>query len=321
MGEKIIFPKNYEHYVKKAMTAFQDGKMEEALPFFREAYQLKQEEKVNTFYVTALYQTGRYQEAKQIAEDKLAFYEKEEQLYAFYTSILIRGYYFLQAEAIIKKQLGRKDNQVDRVTWQSLMGFSKEEQQNMQLKEEKRVKEIMKRATTISDKSYHEQSILLNELESVPTKVYLKVARLLLMNPYVSGLIKTSLLERLVNEQVNEALVISWFEEERTINPAKLLPIKQNKAVKEVTALLEEQLAMDNPSLFEVVIQEAHVHFILLYPFIEEVIKVPSVWVHLYRKNYDQNYQKQHENQTEEVVAFEWMTRLNQELVNLTTEI
>ena len=54
MGEKIIFPKNYEQYVKKAVAAFQLGRMEESLRYFKEAYQLKQEEKINTFYATAL---------------------------------------------------------------------------------------------------------------------------------------------------------------------------------------------------------------------------------------------------------------------------
>ncbi|MGX7417654.1 tetratricopeptide repeat protein [Carnobacterium gallinarum] len=321
MGEKIIFPKNYEHYLKKAMNAFQSGRMTEAIPFFKEAYQIKQEEKVNTFYVTALYQTGFYQEAKELAEDKRSFYENEEQLYAFYTSILIRAHYFLQAEAIIKKQLNRKDKQLDRVTWQSLMGFSKEEQKNMQIKEEKRIQDILKRASMIGDKTYQEQSVLLNELETVSIKDYLIIAKLLLVNPYVNGLIKATLLEYLVNEKIDEDLAISWFQQERKVNPSQLLPINKIPTVRLALQLLEEQLGVDNPTLYEVVCQEAQVHFILLYPFIEEVIVEPRTWVSLYRKHYDLNYQDEVENLDEFTKEEEWMDCLNQQIHDFTVEI
>ncbi|MEF9936310.1 tetratricopeptide repeat protein [Carnobacterium sp.] len=312
MGEKIIFPKNYEQYVKKAVAAFQLGRMEESLPYFKEAYQLKQEEKINTFYATALYQVGRYQEAKEVVEDQLAFYEKENQLYAFYVSILIRSHYFLQAEAIIKKQLMRKGNDSEKITWQSLLGFSKEEQKNKQVSQEKKIADIGKRVLSMMDKSYQEQSDLMKEMDTIPFQSYLKLAKLLLQNPFVSGLIKATIIERLVNEQLDEAIEIIWFDQARIIRPKELTSIEENATVRQVQQLLEEKIGLNDPTLFASVSQEAQLHFIFLYPFIEEVITSPETWVELYRQQYELDYIGQIEKSPHFDDLKLWQNRLNE---------
>lgn len=317
MGEKIIFPKNYEQYVKKAVAAFQLGRMEESLPYFKEAYQLKQEEKINTFYATALYQVGRYQEAKEVVEDQLAFYEKENQLYAFYVSILIRSHHFLQAEAIIKKQLMRKGNDSEKVTWQSLLGFSKEEQKNKQVSQEKKLADIGKRVLSMMDKSYQEQSDLMKEMDTIPFHNYLKLAKLLVQNPFVNGLIKATIIERLVSERLDESIEINWFGQNRSFRPNETTTIEENETVRQVKRLLEEKIGLNDPALFASIGQEAQLHFIFLYPFIEEVITSSETWVELYRQQYELDYI----GQTEKLPYFDdlklWQNRLNELILEL----
>lgn len=317
MGEKIDFPKNYDLYLKKAMSYFKIGNMEEAIPYFAKAYQLKKEDKINTFYTTALYQIGSYQEAKEIAEEKLTFYQTEEKLYAFYTSILIKAHYFEEATNIITKEQHKIGKPKNLEVWETLAKNCLEEVENKRLQEEKKHKLILKQSFSIGDKAYSEQAALMQELKLVPKDIYIQAAKIMLSNPFVNGLIKATLIEGLIAKECSEIIKITWFDEERQIIPTHLKPLEENQTVETVKKIIEEQVAIHNPSLFQLINEEVNLHVILLYPFIEEVITIPSIWVKLYQQKYDMEKTIIIEESVEQKKMVEWMNRLNQQLSEL----
>lgn len=317
MGEKIDFPKNYDLYLKKAMSNFKIGNMEEAIPYFAKAYQLKKEDKINTFYTTALYQIGSYQEAKVLAEEKLAFYQNEEKLYAFYTSILIKAHYFAEATDIIKREQHKIGQPTNREVWKTLAKNCIEEKENKSLQEEKKHKNLLKQSFSIGDKAYPEQTALMQELEQVPNDIYLQAAKIMLVNPFVNGLIKATLIEGLIAIECSETIELSWFDQNREIIPTHLKRLEENQTVETVKKIIEEQVAIHNPSLFQLINEEANLHFILLYPFIEEVITVPTVWVKLYQQKYDTEKSITIEDSAEQKKMIKWMDQLNQQLLEL----
>lgn len=314
VGEKIEFPKNYELYLKQAMEQFNAGNMQEAANYFKEAYSIEQDKTVNTFYVTALYQIGAYRKAKEIADTQFVFYQSEERLYAFYTSVLIKAHFFDQATQIIKKELTKMKNLDSIAVWQALSEMNINEKAEDEHQKEKRHQEILKNAFSMGNQSFEKQAQTIKEIETLPLDLFIKAAKTLLANPFVNGIAKASVIEHLILHQVNESFTIEWFTEQRTIVPIKLTMLAKNKTVQIVAALLKEEIENNDPVLYQAIHQEANLHFMLLYPFIDEVITLPDYWIDLYRERYEIDYQAEMIDSTAHLLMKEWMKKLNEEI-------
>lgn len=318
MGETVPFPKNYEWYKKEAMERFLSGRMEEALPFFEEAYHLEQDEILNTNYTTALYQVGDYQKAKEIADDKSSFYEKEESLAIFYTAILVKCHLFLQAEqALLFRKKKFPLTTTAEENWLAVQGMLEEEQAEIELEKQKKIRYLLKEAYSLGNKSFTEQSAIMKELEEIPLEPFIEAAKPILSNPYVNGIVKATAIERLAMEQVEGSFDVFWMKEKKTIQPATLTSIKNDKIVQEVMSLLSERVEQNEPSLYQAMVQEASLHFFMLYPFIDEVITSPLKWVELYQKRYDSFYPASSESYSDTMEMEAWMHRIDQELIDL----
>ncbi len=318
MGETVPFPKNYEWYKKEAMERFLSGRMEEAIPFFEEAYQLEQDELLNTNYTTALYQAGDYQKAKEIADDKYSFYEQEESLTIFYTAILIKCHLFLQAEqALVFRKKNFPLTNTANENWLAIQELLEEEQAKIELEKQKKIQYLLKEAYSLGNKPFAEQSAIMKGLEEIPLEPFIEAVKPILSNPYVNGIIKATAIERLAIEQVEGDFDVYWMKERRTIQPTLLTSIKNQVIVQEVMALLSERVEQNDPSLYQAMIQEAYLHFFMLYPFIGEVITSPLKWVELYQKRYDNFYQGASESNSDTKEMEEWMHKIDEELKDL----
>ncbi|SDQ10825.1 tetratricopeptide repeat protein [Carnobacterium viridans] len=318
MGETVPFPKNYDWYKKEAMDYFLSGRMEEAIPFFEEAYRLEQDELLNTNYTTALYQVGEYQKAKEIADDKYSFYEQEESLALFYTAILIKCHLFLQAEQAIvfrKKKFPLTDTSEE--NWSAVQELLEEEQTKIELEKQKKIDYLLKESYSLGNKSFTEQSAIMKELEEIPIEPFLKAVKPLLSNPYVNGIIKATAIERLAIEKVAGEFDIYWMKEKKVVRPDLLTSIKNHAIVQEVLSLLSERVEQYDPTLYQAMVQEVSLHFFVLYPFIDDVITSPVEWVELYQKRYDNSFVETTEPSLNSKRMEEWMQRIDQELMDL----
>lgn len=314
VGEKIEFPKNYELYLKQAMEQFNAGNMQEAAYYFKDAYSIEQDKTINTFYVTALYQIGDYRKAKEIADTQFAFYQSEERLYAFYTSVLIKAHFFDQATLIIKKELAKMKNLDSIAVWQALSEMNANEKAEDKLRKAKRHQEILENAFSMGNQPFEKQAQTIKEIETLPLDLFIKAAKTLLANPFVNGIAKASVIEHLILHQIDEPFTIDWFTEQRTVVPINLTMLTRNKTVQNVEDLLKEEIENDDPVLYQAIHQEANLHFMLLHPFVDEVIASPSYWIDLYRERYEPDYQAKAVDSTTHLLMKEWMEKLNVEI-------
>ena len=314
MGERIEFPKNYEVFINKGLEYFESDNTKEAVSSFEKAYAIKQEPRINSFYATALYQNGEYEKAKAIADKEIDYYMSEENLTLFYVSILIKGHYFVQVEKIVKNKLS-KTNDSD-LNWHAQLERIEKEKEYVRIQNIKKYEVIMKDVFSMGNQSFEQQAQTLKKAKELPLKQFVKAASSLLGNPYVNGIVKTTVIEYLVEQRIEKELTLEWFNEQRMIKPSDLLPVNESKAVKEVEQILKETIENNNPVLFQAILQEANLHFMLLYPFIDEVIESPDEWVALYLKRYGQV----HELSIKQTLSLnkntseKWMQRLNEEI-------
>lgn len=319
LGEKIEFPKNYDYYLNQGKSLMERGETREAVDFIERAYTIKPDRETNLVLVTVLYQVGEYEKAKNMADKHLSFYQNDEQLYALYLSILIKNHDFLQAEKIIAAEKNKQNNQVSVTLWQSLAQLLEDEKESLERFKKNQQRQVLKNVFSMSNQSLEEQSKTIKETEILPPHLFLQAAESILANPFVNGITKTSILQTLLSREIDTPFTLEWFNEKYTVIPKNLVPIQKSKAVQAIEGILKEQLENHNPVLYQIVSQEIYIHFMLLYPFIDEVITAPEEWVQLYIDRYEESqqnrYQENDSKPTSTLAA--WMLRLDETLEEL----
>lgn len=316
LGEKIEFPKNYEYYLNQGKSLMERGETREAVDFIEKAYTIKSDRETNLVLVTVLYQVGEYEKAKNMAGEHLSLYQNDEQLYALYASILIKNHDFLQAEKIISIE---KKKQVSVTLWQSLAQSMEDEKESLERTKKNKQQQVLKNVFSMSNQSLEEQSKTFKETEILPPHLFLQAAENILANPFVNGITKTTMLQTLLSREIDTPFTLEWFNEKHIIIPKNLVPIQESKAVQAIEDILKEQLENNNPVLYQIVSQEIYIHFMLLYPFIDEIITAPEEWVQLYIDRYEEGQQNSYqENGSEQISKLaEWMLRLDNTIEEL----
>lgn len=317
MGEKINFPKNYEAFFKKGIIQFQNGNLEEACRYFEAAYAIKQEPIVNTMYVSALLQLGDYQLAKEIADEKKEVYKKDDKLYGLYTTILIKNHLFVEAERIIQKNLLRQDQQNANPIWETAQLELEKERIQQKREKEKSNQELVKNILAMGSKSFEYQSTLVKQMGELDSDMYIFSSKNLLSNPFVNEIVKTTVFEGLIKQKSDVEFELYWFQERRLITPSKATSLEENETVKEMLSLLSDKFEDSNPTLHEMLQQEINLHFLLLHPFIDEVITDVHLWLALCFKRYDINVAVSNDEEAVVEKLSQWMERLNKEIENM----
>lgn len=320
MGERIDFPKNYELYLRKAVHKFQEGNMVEACTYFEEAYAIKQESSINAMYVSALFQLERYKEAQEIAEDKLELYESDDSLYSLYTTILIKNHSFKEAELIIQRKLSQLNQTANKEVWHTAKYVLEHEQNRHKQNEKKRNQELLKEILAMGDQSFEHQAALIKQMQEMSNEWYTLGARSVLRNPFVNEIVKTTVLEHLVREGVTEEFEMYWFDQRRFVVPADQSSLEENKRFKEVVHLLKEKFEDDNPTMYQALLQEVNLHFLMLYPYIEEVVTDASKWLGTCFNQYDAYFLNLVENDPDNQIMKTWIQRLNEEIAAMMME-
>lgn len=316
MNNTINFPNNYQYYIKQATQKMKTGAFQEACFNFEKAYELKQDKETNILYTTTLYQIGNFKKAKEIADDKRELYIKDEELALFYVSLLIETNHFLEADRIVQKKRKSKES-AKREKWLVLENQLEQErilQQAEQVKKEKKVFEEMK---NIGEMSFEHQSSIVKQISKWSTDRYLNAAKRILADENVNEIVKTSILEELIARQVTETVELTWFHKKKSLALSHLSRLENNSTVLAVKKKAEEQLGERDPVLFQVLEQEIMLHFIFLYPYIEEVVTDPAKWVELHMQKLFNNSQEDRMADQHAILMQSWMDKLEQKTEDL----
>lgn len=318
MGERIDFPGNYEVYLKKAVHMFQEGNVVDACHFFEEAYGIHQEPSVNAMYVSALYQLEDYEKAKEIADDKKKLYENDESLYSLYTTILIKNHLFVEAERIIQKKLALQNPAAStKEIWIAAKNALEHEKHKQKQEKRKYNQELLKEILAMGDKSFEHQAALVKDMKDMDKEWFVLGARSILRNLFINEIVKSTVLEILIDHQVDEEVELYWFSQRRFITPTQVTSLEEEKIVKYISEELKEKFEDDNPSLYHALLQEMNLYFLLLHPYIEEVITDADKWLSLSFKRYDTKFENKDEENKESRKMEVWINRLNTEIENM----
>lgn len=314
MGDQIEFPKNYGTYMHHAMSALQSGNYEKAIELLKKAYAIKEENSLNVLLVSALFHNGQVEEAMDLAENKQTFYTTNDKRVLLYVELLIHNHQFLLAQKFIDERT-KDPSGIYADNWktlqETLLSLKEELEKKRKALEEERIKKLFSLASALPE----EQFAIIQDAHLMRTENLVKAAPSVFQNPYVHPIARSGFLSLLISRKVDQKYTYSWFGQTKDIHPVHMTAFEDTYMVQKLLDETEE-LFIQNPSLIESVKNELNMILLLLYPFIEDVIKEEGlkIWIQTIAEMVDPSLERNDES-TDKQAEFihSWISRIHQE--------
>ncbi len=288
----IQFPKLKERLLDKGMDAIRNKNYKHALDLLSQAKEIDSvNDEIEFGIVMCLFEMGRLEEAKQsckrmLLEDVGDYFH----VLQFYLTILIQLGEYTEVKTTLEAVF-----QEDQVPPQhaenlyQLLEFSRrytssniEEIPEDNYEPENKFEQIHRILLEQSDKN--EQIKLLHTLKDSNISKYLDIIQQYLIDPTKDVVIKTMIMQLLFDHSIDKEITVVKLGEEGTVIPSKLTDIIDNEHAQQVLKDLEELLANDNPSLFEVCKEIWFRYLYVTYPFLPKAYssKTWSAALYLY---------------------------------------
>jgi tetratricopeptide (TPR) repeat protein len=260
----ILFPRVKERLVEEGMEALQAKRYDEALHFFHEAEQLGE----NSFHVALSIavchcELGDFLEAERRLRMLLQEHRDDIELLQMYVSILMQMQRYEQAEMVIRDALHRyhlspsmREHLVRLLHFNQKMG-----KHTMPPAEQDSIQQLF------ASDDITEHMKVIKQLENKDIAPVLSILKQYLMSESKNPITKTMILRLLTLKNVADVVTIEKFGERMEVIPANLNEQAQTAFALHVLQQLENTLASENPSLYEVAVDIWLRYTYILYPF------------------------------------------------------
>ncbi len=278
----IDFPKNFQHYIISGLREKITGNFEKALDYYKKAFELNQNYTSFSHYFLTLVEMELFEEAMELADEYPQWTQENETVLIAYILTLIKVRDFLKAEALMMRY--SKSEKLTGDVEEFLEDTLKEERRYSEKEQRAAEEEITQRSYSIAQFPLMEQLSILKETNKLNFDDQFHILEVIATNPTTYQLIRSSavlLLSQYDVSQSTEKMNFLWFDEKKIICINEIRPLEENTTVQILHEKLEERLG-DNPSLHEMVSQELDMQIIQLYPYIDDVITFPELWIDFY---------------------------------------
>ncbi|MGO3536733.1 MAG: hypothetical protein ACTIM5_02860 [Latilactobacillus curvatus] len=281
MGDITQFPDQYDRLIRMGKVALNQQNWQQACDHFEAAYQLEQTLSANLLWASALIEAGDPQTALTIVEEQQADYLQQTDLVRFYLALLLNNHRFITANQVWEAlRHATIAPQVIKTLRMMITAAELEYQANHQAA-------IQKQAEGLYNLTAHplaEQLAMLTQAEQLPRNVYVTSITPILTNPYSHAFVKTTVIETLVQLNIEQLVTMQWFEQTKTFVPADIQLMEESPTFNAVLAALNEQLATEDPILLAQVMADVEMGFAYLYPFEAEIMYNPTEWAQAWLK-------------------------------------
>lgn len=285
MGNRIEFPLNGKIYFKKGIKAFENGEKKKAIKYLDKAFKLTQSPEVNFYYAFVLASYKKYKKALKIMNKIEKSYINNEKQAIFYTEILIKNGKFVEAEHIIQNyQLNLTAREED--LWGKLAETLDKKRKSYNVENNSDKIKLVESLKNISTFPPLIQSKKIKEAKKLDLQDLQKLAPMILVDNQIDEISRRAYLELLIQRRDKEDYSFLWFGQIKNVSPIDLPRFDDIKIVHNIIKILKEKL-IKFPDLYHLIETEIMHDLLLLYPFIEEVIKDVDFWIDLYVDHLD----------------------------------
>lgn len=288
VGEKIVFPLNYEGYLKKGLLAFEEGNLQLAEEWIGKAVAIKKADDILPLYLMLLQETDQ-------AEKSLAIITEMRPGIA--AALTVDDIDFLYLKGLL--QSGAFDSAREQIeARKNTFGLSMEHQfaleqleaevEKVELKNlEKKLKkssEILQAEKGIDKQPFHKQQVYAQQLKELDDDQFGKIAQRLLMNNNLHRMLKTEIIHQFLARKLHPTVTVRLDGTEEKLDLTGLVPLIDSKTYKEGMAYIREEIANKNPTLADAIENAFFMQLSLLYPFEDRTIPSATEWLDvLYR--------------------------------------
>lgn len=288
MGEKIVFPLNYEGYLKKGLLAFEEGNLQLAEEWIGKAIAIKQADDILPLYLMLLQETDQAEKSlaiiSEMRPDIAASFSVDDIDFLYMKGLLQSGAYDAAREQIE----ARKNTIGLSMEHQFALEQLEAEVEKVELKNlEKKLKkssEILQAEKNIDTQPFHKQQAYAQQLKELEDDQFSKIAQRLLMNSGLHRMLKTEIIHQFLARGLHPSVTVRLDEAEEKVDLAKVVPLIDSKMYKDGMAYIKEEIANKNPTLADAMENAFFMQLSLLYPFEARTISSVKEWLDvLYR--------------------------------------
>lgn len=265
-SSKVIpFPNLKKRLIDKGMEALKDKSFQEALSLFREAEEMDREDEaeINFGIALCLMELGQLEEAKNICKkmlmEDIGDYFTVLQVYL---TILIQLRQYEEVQVTIEAVL-----EENRLPVQNAEQFYKLLDFSRKMNETGEVDLDDEYPQDINLENEHEQIMFIQSLKNQNIVKYMEQLKQILANPSSNPMIKTLILQLLMDHEIDKEVIVHKFGETMNIKPSSLTDISELAFTNKVLNILDDTLGNENPTLFEAVKELWIRHLYVLFPF------------------------------------------------------
>lgn len=287
LTNKIPFPKNYERFIELGQEAIKNNDLIGAVDYYEQAYAIKQDFPLNLVLVNIYLEISENEQALSLASEMKEKYFAYLDYMEIYIQILIQNHMFIQAHSIINERI--------------LMEQSGEMRKLISLKKKIRhvelmykqfevgkIKELKKELDHLNKHNYYEQMAIVKKAGQLPQDEFIVIGKKILLDARVHNLVRSWILEEFVSLHVKEEVEFLWRDNKKyRVVPASVGTPLDSAAYQRILLFLEKELINDDPILLVDIMEEIRLHFALLYPLADEIIKDPRLWAVSYVISYN----------------------------------
>ncbi|MTH52941.1 tetratricopeptide repeat protein [Bacillus mangrovi] len=271
----IPFPNLKKRLVDKGMDALKEKQFHRALEYFSEARGMDEDQaEIQLGIALCLMEMGELQEARDVCKkmlhEDIGHYFTVLQVYL---TILIQLREYNEVQATIEAVL--QENQLPAESAEQfyrLLDFSRK----MSGTEE--AGEIQDEPSSYEPEDWTESegfmadsSRQIDYIQSIRDRnaaKHMPTLKSMLKSAHVHPVIKTMILQVLMEHEINKPVEVEKFGDELTVVPASLADLSDTPFAKQVLNLLDDTLGAENPTLFEAVRELWIRHLFVLFPFL-----------------------------------------------------
>ncbi|WP_416352997.1 hypothetical protein ACNAN0_07370 [Agrilactobacillus fermenti] len=267
----IKFPKNFETLIDQGNHFFDESKWHQAYECYYQAYELRPVFSLNYLLSVLLSKMGEIDEALALTKEYSEEYlQHGSECTFYYLQLLVRHRDFILARRDLKNLRSAKLVNV-------LTAYIQMQEQKM-MRHEVQMQTKLRQVYTLVNATPAEQLHIIAEIKRLPLAVYLQALTVVLQNDWINPLYKSELLSYIAPLDVKQKLAFNWFGQVKTVDLATLPSDFRVMSYQTVWTHLTN-MALDDPIILLQIQQELDLQFILLYPFADEVVQAPAVWL------------------------------------------
>lgn len=274
MGE-FTSPAAREQALEKAYQAFSAGEWSTAAALFERLYTDQQTAEFNRYLVASLYHDEKYLIAEQYAAEQDAVYLESADAFQLRLDVALKNQQFIFAREFCELPAAQAWRETGLTQIEAAEVASRQT-----LGETQRV--LARQFYHLGDVDFAEQQQRLLHARQLPLPEFMQGVQYLLVDPFLHPLMRATLLEELLRLHATQTVQLHWLDDQTySVDTRQLKPVGASRAAQIMQHYLHENVEQQNPMLMANISQTITLQLMMLYPFIDKIIKNPVAWVQI----------------------------------------